>query len=306
MELNNKISEELRSLSVVIDEISRQMPYGLPEGYFDDFSKRLLRLINGTGGIPGTGEVAGIGKTAGIEEIAGRETVFQVPEGYFEGFAGNVLARIKAGQGAAGQAAEAFKPLAGGSVEVSEELAMLAPLLSRIERKAPYQVPEGYFGELVPILAGLQHKPLYGVPEGYFDGLAGEIAARVATGERESAPAKVISFGRRGWWKYSAAAVVAGLILTIGWLRLHTGTGRNGAPVDIAHSLYTVSDQEIQNYLDNHNNVIPPAEQDSILNSTATLNVDENDVKSLLGDVPDGELKQYLEEHGGTKDAATN
>jgi hypothetical protein len=29
-------------------------------------------------------------------------------------------------------------------------------------------------------------------------------------------------------------------------------------------------------------------------------------LKTLLGDVPDGELKQYMEEHGGAMDIATN
>ncbi|HEY4063264.1 MAG TPA: hypothetical protein VGM30_15265 [Puia sp.] len=277
MQPKNEISEELRSLSVMVDEISRQMPYGLPEGYFDDFAMRVVDRITGIEGMKGVG------------------SPFQVPEGYFDGFAGGVLARIKAGNAAMLRS------------EAAEELALLSPLLSGMERKAPYQAPEGYFGELAPILAGLQHKSLYKVPEGYFDGLAGKIAARVTEvpAIARHTPARVVSFGRRGWWKYSAAAVVAGLILTIGWLRLHTGNGRNAVPTDVAHSLYAVSDQEIQNYLDNHN-VTPLAEPDSIVNSNAALNVDENDVKSLLGDVPDGELKQYLEEHGGEKDVATN
>ena len=36
------------------------------------------------------------------------------------------------------------------------------------------------------------------------------------------------------------------------------------------------------------------------------LGFNDVDVKTLLGDVPDGELKQYLEEHGGANDIATN
>jgi hypothetical protein len=290
MQAKNEILEELRSLSTVIDKISRQTPYGLPEGYFNDFPDFMMRRLMGDP----------LSAAIGLSGPSPSPSPFQVPEGYFEGFAGGVLARIKAGQGAKTYPGE---PAATGLSEAAEELPLLSPLLSGISRKAPYQVPEGYFDELSPVLVGLglRERPVYTVPEGYFEELAGQIVSRV-----KPAPARVIPIGRRGaWWKYSAAAVVAGLVLTIGWLRLHT-SGRNGAPVDVAHSLYTVSDQEIQNYLDNHNNIIPPAEQDSTLNSTAALNVDENDVKNLLGDVPDGELKQYLEEHGGTKDAATN
>jgi hypothetical protein len=196
---------------------------------------------------------------------------------------------------------------------VAEELARLSPLLSGIDRKTPYRLPEGYFNELAPILAGLQDKALYEVPEGYFDGLAGEIAARVkqptSVVVESPAPARVIPMGggKRGWWKYSAAAVVAGLLLTIGWLRLHTsGHGGNVVTPDIANNLAKVSDQDIQTYLDSDNDNINTPLAEVVTNSTATLDIDDNDVKSLLGDVPDGDLKQYMEEHGGAKDMATN
>jgi hypothetical protein len=309
MKAKNEILEELKSLSTVISTISRQNPYGLPEGYFAVFPDLMMRRLK-----------AGIGPSA---------SPFQVPEGYFEGFAGGVLARIKAGQGLSGgqtggspdavpfESSDAIPDRSPDAIpdsldEVSAELAILSPFLSRLERKTPYRTPEGYFGELTPILAGLQQKPLYSVPDGYFDALAGEIVVRIAQEDQIKtipAPARVIPMmgmmGRRGaWWRYSAAAVVAALVLTIGWLRMHT-PGRNRTPVDIAKSLYNVSDQEIQSYLDNHN-IAPMVESDSIVNSTATLNVDENDVKNLLGDVPDGELKQYLQDHGETKDVATN
>ncbi len=41
-------------------------------------------------------------------------------------------------------------------------------------------------------------------------------------------------------------------------------------------------------------------------NSTATLDMNEGDVKSLLGDVSDSDLQQYMEEHGKADDLATN
>jgi hypothetical protein len=309
MKVKNEISEELRSLSTVIDGINRDTPQGapyvVPIGYFNDFPDLIMRHLRGAR-LPEKGEAS----------------PFQVPEGYFEGLATGIMNRIKKAQSEDIQGSNPQVSVAG---EVAEELAQLSPLLSRIDRKTPYLAPEGYFSELVPILAGLQDKPLYEVPQGYFDGLAGEIAAKlkqpasttversISAMERSSpavierpAPAKVITMGRnRGWWKYSAAAVVAALVLTIGWLRLqvprHTG---NGGTVDIANSLIKVSDQDIQNYPDSDNINAPLAE--TVTNSTATLDMDDSDVKSLLGDVPDGELKQYMEEHGGAQDVATN
>ncbi len=293
MQARNEISEELRSLSTLVDAIDRSGPYGLPVGYFTDFPGLMLsrisqNLLSGNQegvlapGLPGKGDTA----------------PFQVPAGYFEGFAGGVLNRIRQGQ-----AGEPAGSIATGPEGVEQELARLSPLLSGMDRKVPFRVPEGYFDEIAPILAGLRDKPLYEVPGGYFDGLAGKIAAKVA----EPAPARVVPFSRKiGWLKYarySAAAVMTGLILTVGWLRLQRHSSPPNAPaVDINKGLAQITDQELESYLDNHN--IPQAE--SLLNSTATLDLDDSDVKSLLGDVPDNELKQYMEEHGGASDIATN
>src|SRR5580698_1230042 len=124
-------------------------------------------------------------------------------------------------------------------------------------------------------------------------------------GGREDVRKDVHKGGRKmNWLKYSAAAVVAGLILTVGFLRINkTGHGPNNqsAPIDIAKTMSTVSDQELQNFL-----TVQGATFDQPSNSPATVDVNDNDLKTLLGNVPDGELKQYMEEHGGTNDIATN
>jgi hypothetical protein len=63
-----------------------------------------------------------------------------------------------------------------------------------------------------------------------------------------------------------------------------------------------VSDQEILNYLDDQNSILA----EPVPNNTATLDMNDSDIKTLLGDVPDGELQQYMEEHGRANDIATN
>ena len=103
------------------------------------------------------------------------------------------------------------------------------------------------------------------------------------------------------WLKYSAAAAVAGLIFTVGLLRIHARSDKQSAPIDIARTMSTVSDQELQNFL-----TVQGATFEQPVNSATTLDVNDNDLKTLLGNVPDGELKQYMEEHGGTNDIATN
>ncbi|HXB92564.1 MAG TPA: hypothetical protein VNU72_09755, partial [Puia sp.] len=264
-----------------------------PVGYFTDFPGIILIRIREN---PLSGSQQGV--PAPIFPGKGDAAPFQVPEGYFDGFAGGVLNRIRQGQ--TGEPAFAAS---AGPEGVEEELARLSPLLSRIDRNIPFRVPEGYFDEMAPILAGLRDKPLYEVPGGYFDGLAEKIAAKIT----EPAPARVVPFSRKSGWlkyaRYSAAAVMTGLILTVGWLRLQRHSSAPNVPaVDINKGLAQITDQELESYLDNHN--IPQAEP--LLNSTATLDLDDSDVKSLLGDVPDNELKQYMEEHGGAKDIATN
>ena len=159
-------------------------------------------------------------------------------------------------------------------------------------------------------LASVRDKPLYTVPETYFDGLAGEVIARVSAAEKKE-PARVISLDRSvnpkrrsiqpSWLKYSVAAAVAGLIITFGWLRLHNPSGGRTQTTEVAN-LSKVSEQDLQTYAENNSD---QATTES-MNSTATLDINDSDVKSLLGDVPDDVLKQYMEEHGGAVDIATN
>lgn len=283
MNPKNDISEELRSLSELVATVSRQTPYRVADDYFSDFPARVLLRV----------------------KTQHKPLTFSVPEGYFEGFAQGLMARIKAGAGRdAGIAREATAASPLLPEDVDTELAALSPLLAQLRHLGTFKAPEGYFEEISPILALTRGKNPYSVPEEYFHGLPAEIEARVGEPSEQQQQGKVITLGgrRTNWWKYSAAAVVAGLIVTIGWLRLHVSGGdHHPASVDIAATLPKVSDQELQSFL---------ADQDTTLaqptNNTATLDFNDGNLKSLLGDVPDGELKQYMEEHGGSNDIATN
>jgi hypothetical protein len=336
MNVKNDISEELRLLSAVVAAISRQTPYEVPEdyfltlpvqvlqqvsgrkdhksltfsvpqGYFERFAQQMLNKIK-AGGVaspgvasPGVASlgvaslgVASLGVASlGVASLgvalepvefgedpyssvlaeAGRKTPYSVPEGYFEAH---------------------------------------APLLTVARGNNPYTVPAEYFEGQAPLLAVARNNA-YAVPAGYFDeqATAGRVAIAMK-GAKENAPAmsgaKVIGIGvrRMNWLKYSAAAVVAGFVLTIGLLRIHTARDKQTAPIDItiAKTMSTVSDQELQNFL-----TVQGASFDQPTNSASLSAVsvgNENDLKTLLGNVPDGELKQYMEEHGGTDDIATN
>lgn len=278
----NEILDELRSLSPVVAGIGRQTPYLLPEGYFENFPGAML------------------GKVAAWKDA--KSLIYSVPEGYFDQFAQGVLSKIKAGAAAKiSPALAASEPAVGGEDPVSA-------VLARVGRVMPYQVPEGYFEEISSLLALCRDKNPYAVPEGFFERFSEVVTARTATpaftGETPGTGEPVVRTGlvrRMGWMKYSVAAVLAGLIFTVGWLRWNHSSTPASHPFDVA-TLSKVSDAELQGFL---------VDQDTTLaqplsNTTATIDMNDTDLKTLLGDVPDGELKQYMEEHGGASDIATN
>jgi hypothetical protein len=254
MEERNEISVELSALSALVGGISRQTPYGVPDGYFGELPAVVMSRI----------------------ASRSKSFTYQVPNGYFDSFATQVLARIKA-----------------GSVEEEE----LSPVFSRISRVMPYQVPEGYFDELSPVLTVAQDRATYQAPEGYFAELPKSILEKVA------APVTGGKVLKGNWWKYSSVAAIAACFLLIfSWPQADTKHTEGVMTPDVAQALQKVSDQEMQAYLDDQHSIL--AEPGNT--STATLDMNEGEVKSLLGEVPDDDLQQYMEEHGKAEDLATN
>jgi hypothetical protein len=289
MQDKEDIFEELRLISELVAGIDRRTPYAVPEGYFEGLSEQVLGRV--------------------------KQTPYSVPLGYFDGFADKLMARIRAGR----------------EDHAGDELAGLSSLLSGLDKKTPFQAPEGYFGELTgnilsgihaidfvndklenlsPLMSGLQQANVYEAPDGYFDSLPEAVLSVI----RESAvpvipigrQALVISVSRRRkWLQVASAAIVAGLILTAGWLRFNRSGKVIGDKQDATVSLLAkASDQEIENYLDNQN--VSLSEVLASNNSSSMLDVSDSDVKNILGDVSDDELQQYLEDNGSPKDPVTN
>jgi hypothetical protein len=297
MNVKNDISEELRLLSELVATISRETPYRVTEDYFTDLSSRVLVRI----------------------KTQHKPVAFNVPEGYFDQFAEGLLARIKSGAAIRlGEGSGLADTMGGGwhgaaglglpGGEVEQELAALSPLLVQLRKRETYRMPEGYFEEVSPVLAVAKDLNPYTVPEEYFHRLPVEIAENVSDNPMHSdigtGAAKVVAIGgrRTRLWQYSAAAVVAGLILTIGWLRLNVAGGSHGGTsLDIPAKIAKVSDQDLQRFLADQPSLSPQP-----IANLSVPGFDDSDMRSLLGDVPDGELKQYIEEHGGGNDIATN
>lgn len=341
MSADRNILDELGAISPAVAGIGATATYSVPEGYFESFAGKLIaRIAAGAGTVSEAGTITGAGIGSGEQTGIGPgliavlpagfrdQLAYQIPIGFFEDFAEKLMRRIKA--------EEADSP--------GNELEILSPLLSRLEKKEPFTVPAAYFSDLpgklvaelqalrfvndeleqttesdtLPsVLAGLRDKQTYTLPQGYFGALSADILSEVFAGaarDVEDTGARIVTMQKgsliKGWMKYAMAACLTGLLVTAG-IRIfrHDGGGlavinsRVGPKTTDTGSLAKVSDQEILNYLENQNEPLADVAANTI---AATPDINDSDVKDFLGEVPDAELQQYMDEHGSSKDPLTN
>jgi len=224
-------------------------------------------------------------------DLAGfrQQSVFQVPGGYFDNLAGEILKKVKALEAASAK----------------EELAFLSPILSTISNTAPYSVPAGYFEAfenklkeivfagndqtvkeelegLSPLLGQLKDKPTYSVPEGYFEQLKGSNRSA-----GHATKAKVIPITRRKWFRYAAAAIVVGVVATIGFTLLNKKETIDPSDKSfswIQKNMKKVSTDDINEFVE--------------LANTASADIvkseSKDEISNLLKDVSDKEIQDFL------------
>jgi hypothetical protein len=221
--------------------------------------------------------------------------IYSVPAGYFDGLAATMLARIKAMDAA----------------NAVEELNYLSPSLSTISKQNIYSVPAGYFESLAEntirsiragnghqtaqeeieglstLLSGLKKQMPYSVPQGYFESIS-EKPVRTET--------KVISFTRHKLFRYAAAAVVIGIVAMSGLLIF--GNKKDPAEkvmVKVGKEVKKMSDDDLKDFLQF---------TDAGLNGEEKVsNSNTDEIKELLKDIPESELKDFIEETSGTEDS---
>jgi hypothetical protein len=335
MENRNTILSELQALRSTLSSIGPVNPYQIPEGYFQGFSSNMLELVkpdqpsevlaagrqnpytvpdNYFAKLPE--QILSFVKHEGVPPLLkdmGINNPYQVPQGYFEGLAGSILNRLKA--------QETDSP--------REELEFLSPVLSKLDKKIPFSSPAGYFDELTgnvvagmkaidfvneelenlsPLMSSIKNNNVYSVPPDYFDRFPGTILTKL----KDHKPTKVVSmsFGKK-LMKYAAAAIVAGIIITAGILFLdkkdatvQPGTlskSEETLKLETAGKLKALSDDELSNFIENQNASLP-----DILSVATSTELDSEDVKLMLADISDSELKRYLVEYSDTKEVLTN
>lgn len=333
MHNRNNILIELQSISSTLAEIPPVNPYYVPAGYFESFASKMLDLVK-------TEEISAVLLNAAAnpyevpddyfiglpEQLLSRvkseelpsvlkdsgRNPYQVPEGYFENLAASILHRVKT-----------------DTLSAKEELESLSPLLSKLDKKGPFSTPTGYFDELTgnvvsgvkaidfvneelenlsPLMSSLKTKNAYKVSAEYFEDLPTVILSKV----KKQGPARIvqISFGKK-IMRYAAAAVIAGMIITAGILFVNNQNA-SVAPDTVAQSddnlqqetqknLERLSDDEILNFIENQT-----APVSDFLSVTSSTDIDSDGVRLMLADVPDAELKQFLENYSDDKEVLTN
>ena len=121
------ILNELFEISPVVTNISHQMPYEVPAGYFDKLPQIIMEMIGNEQNESVSAELQSLSPLlSGIS----KKTPYEISEGYFQDFSTNVLA---------GANAIDF---------VNSELENLPTFLEDLKSKPTYSLPKGYFETL--------------------------------------------------------------------------------------------------------------------------------------------------------------
>jgi hypothetical protein len=230
------------------------------------------------------------------------QEVYSVPAGYFDGLAAQVLKRIKAME----------------AENAVEELAYLSPVLGNLSRQMPYTVPAAYFeglaekaaqlaqgnnGQLTtkeelaalsPLLSGLKKEMPYSVPPGYFESLT-----QNRTAQENKPVAKVLSFTSRKWFRYAAAAVITGMIVTAGFLFPGGAEKETGGKALTKFTRDVKKMNEVQK-----DNLMDFIDAGMIGNETVQVSpgTKTDEVKELLQGISDEELQDFQEQTEDVRD----
>lgn len=117
---------ELKGISPTVAQVGTNLPYEVPQGYFEGLAAAVLQRIK-TDSLDAQQEVETLSPLlAGLS----KKMPFSVPEDYFSELSGNVVGGVKA-------------------IDfVNEELEIISPMMQELKGKNVYEVPQGYFENL--------------------------------------------------------------------------------------------------------------------------------------------------------------
>ena len=262
----SEINKELENIAPKLLSINKVMPYDVPDNYFDRLSIEALLYTNN--------------KAVG----------YTVPDNYFESFAGNMLLKV-------GKPAEASAP----SVPEGYFDNFADNLLAKLKSAEGENRSEVEEAELPAIFASISKEMPYHVPAGYFE------ADIKIPAKEDDAPkqGKVVSISnKRNWFKYAAAVVAIGLLVSIGVRTIDTPAGIENPVVATANATITDSNNTVENefavmlaQLDSKTLINDEDENDS---NKANISEDlmSDDIESSLKKLSDKDLIAFLQTVG--------
>jgi hypothetical protein len=284
------ILQELSELNSSLS-LNQQNVYTVPAGYFDGLSVLVLNRIKA---LEATNAIEELGHLSSMLGKMSKQIPYIVPQGYFEGLAVNVLQAI----------AES-----NINQDAKEELTSISPLLSGLKKDMPFSVPQGYFEGLAekamqsvqetksnqtaseelttlsPLLSGLKKEMPFAVPQGYFESLTENISR-----EENKPTAKVLSLTSRKWFRYAAAAIVTGIIATIGFILI----GDKKKPGGDALAKFTLDVKKMDET--QKDDLIDFIDMNAKETAQVDIDTKTNEVKNLLQGISEEELNDFQEQ----------
>ncbi len=291
MEKSGEILNELRTISPLLAHMEKVNMFSVPDGYFIDLNEKIATTV--------------------FLQADKKNNFQNVPEGYFDALSSNILSRIKEEETTA-----------------TDKTDLDYPTLDALKQKNVFIVPDGYFASLSskilsrikdeeqsveseiksisPSLHYLKGEEVFSVPDGYFHDLSDRILNKVK-GQQN---AKVISLDSvKKWWRYAAAAVVAGIITFTSLQLFKSQDSSNGiniaassanlpayvrlasqykTPKQLDQGIASLTDDEIAKYLEKNTSIL---DDETLVKNTDTKELPTPD--DYLFD--DNALENYLQ-----------
>jgi len=198
--------------------------------------------------------------------------VYTVPNGYFEHLATDIRVSINREIPFAASNSDIFQ-IPPGYFETFSDI-----VISKIGTKENETFAE--LEHIAPFLNSISKKNVYSIPYHYFENFT--------VTDTKKSTAKLISFSNtRKWISYAAAAIIAGILVSGGFLYNY-----HDSPSYIIKEIKKVSDEELNSYVKDH--VV------SLGDDVMEMRGDATHVQESLKLSSDAELEQYLNENNET------
>ena len=233
-----RIVAEEQSLIDPVLSISKQNLYSVPQGYFEDLATQVMLKISSE-------EKNSTDLVLPVQ----KENIYEAPQGYFEGLAGSILNRVRAIEAADAKEELEFLSPVLGQIEKKNPFTSPAGYFDEFSDNVVAGVQAIEFvneelENLSPVMLSLKEKNVYQVPEGYFEDLADVVLKKT-----KQQPAKVVAIGfGKKILRYAAAAIVIGIIATGSYFYFKPVPAITGTTPDLAK----VTTEEIENFVNNN------------------------------------------------------